>query len=84
MKVLVHDPMEYPDSSTGALVQPGENVILAVSVTAIESDDSVRQLKVTQRGCLFADEVSKIIVLVGKDLSPVQTLALVDRIGAVH
>lgn len=55
--VLIHDAEEFPQASlTSAVVQPGQEVSIAVVPSVISSRASIRSIPVIERQCYFADE----------------------------
>lgn len=59
VQVMIHDPVEYPESSINkAISQPGFETIIAVKPSVVVSDESIRSMDLIQRECLFKDEAS--------------------------
>lgn len=58
IKVLIHGPEDFPDTSvTTIIAQPGDDVSIAVVPSVVRSNIDIRSLPVNQRDCLFEDEV---------------------------
>lgn len=57
ISVIIHEAGDFPESSySSVVVQPGEEVSVAVVPNVVVSKPEVRSLPVTQRNCLFPDE----------------------------
>lgn len=60
VSVLIHSPREYPQNSVAKTVgQIGTDVIVNVVPSVIVSEDSIKDLALTQRNCYFKDEVKE-------------------------
>lgn len=60
IKVLIHAPDVYPETSLlSEVLQPGKVMSLAIDPHHVESEENVKDLKLSQRTCLFSDEVIK-------------------------
>lgn len=58
IKVLVNEPEDFPETSVSTvLVQPYFDVSISVIPSIVVSQDSIRNLPLRQRNCLFDDEV---------------------------
>lgn len=58
IKVLVNEPEDFPETSVSTvLVQPYFDVSISVIPSIVVSHDSIRNLPLRQRNCLFDDEV---------------------------
>lgn len=56
--MLIHAPDVFPETSIlTEVVQPGKAVALSINPYHVESKDTVKSLKLSQRMCLFPDEV---------------------------
>lgn len=56
--MLIHGPDVFPETSVlTEVIQPGKSVSLAVNPYFVESKKNVKDLKLSQRMCLFPDEV---------------------------
>lgn len=56
--MLVHAHDVFPETSVlMEVVQPGKSVALAINPYHVESEETVRNLKLSQRMCLFPEEV---------------------------
>lgn len=61
-EILIHDSNDFPDMAVvAALVQPGEELRLAVNPEAITSAFEVRHMDVQQRKCWFDNEIDLIL-----------------------
>ncbi|XP_076231028.1 sodium channel protein Nach isoform X2 [Calliopsis andreniformis] len=57
VKVMLHDPYDYPDYDTASrLISNNEYSFLTVHPEETYATDSVRELPVSARPCIFADE----------------------------
>lgn len=57
ISVLVHEAIDFPESSFSAhIVQPGEELHMAVHTYVVRSADEVRGAPIAQRDCLYSDE----------------------------
>lgn len=57
VNVMIHDAEDFPDTSVShVVVQPGEDVSIAIIPRVIMSNPEVRTLPPAQRNCLFYDE----------------------------
>ncbi|XP_063702433.1 sodium channel protein Nach-like [Culicoides brevitarsis] len=55
--IIIHQSSNYPEFSKSIdLVQPGQEVRLAVEPTVIESTENVERMPLSQRICLFPEE----------------------------
>lgn len=55
---MIHSRDNYPETSIlTEVVQPGDALSLAINPYYVESLDTVRNLKLSQRNCLFPTEV---------------------------
>lgn len=59
IEASIHNRHDFPDSGHFFSLLPGYNVDIYLTPTVIKSDDSVRSLDVSQRNCLFEDEVNR-------------------------
>lgn len=58
ISILIHSPHEYPQNAVAKAVgQVGTDVTINVVPSVVVSDESVRNLPLTQRNCYFDDEV---------------------------
>lgn len=56
--MLIHANDVFPETSIlTEVVQPGKSVALAINPYYVESKSTVKDLKLSQRMCLFSDEV---------------------------
>lgn len=56
-EVIIHSSQDYPDLTTSSsVVQPGEDLRLAVQPEIIVSQPGIRKMDVEQRNCWFDDE----------------------------
>lgn len=57
--MLIHAPDVYPETSIlTEVIQPGKTVTLEINPYFVESKQNVKDLKLSQRMCLFPDEVT--------------------------
>lgn len=58
--VLIFDPLEYPDSSSGGVVEKfvsaGTETFVRIDATTISSEESILQYDVSKRECLYSTE----------------------------
>lgn len=58
ISVLVHEAVDFPESSYSAnIVQPGQELSMAVQTFVVRSDADVRDAPVALRDCLYPDEM---------------------------
>ncbi|XP_044255826.1 sodium channel protein Nach-like [Tribolium madens] len=56
--VAVHENIKYPDLSIySTTLRAGSDVSLAIIPEIIQSDENVKEIDITTRGCAFADEI---------------------------
>lgn len=56
--MLIHGPEVFPETSIlKQVVQPGKDMSLTIHPYYVESKQTVRNLKLSQRMCYFPDEV---------------------------
>lgn len=56
-EVIIHSSQDYPDLTiSSSVVQPGEDLRLAVQPEIIVSQPGIRKMDVEQRNCWFDDE----------------------------
>lgn len=57
ISVIIHEAEDFPETSySSVIVQPGQEVAVAVVPNVVVSKPEVRSLPLTQRNCLFNDE----------------------------
>lgn len=57
--MLIHANDVFPETSIlTEVVQPGKSVALTINPYHVESKSTVKDLKLSQRMCLFSDEVN--------------------------
>lgn len=60
--VLIHDSLDYPDQTTGAvkekIISPQQEVFLTLHPTLIQGSKSMKSFTVSSRNCVFADEIN--------------------------
>lgn len=59
--MLIHASDVFPETSIlSEVLQPGKALALAINPYHVESKETVKNLKLSQRMCLFPDEVIQI------------------------
>lgn len=57
IQVEIHARDDYPEMSNPIIVQPGYSARVLISPSVVNTDENVRRLPLSQRQCLFDDEV---------------------------
>lgn len=57
IQVEIHAQDDYPEMGNPIIVQPGYSARVLISPSVVNTDENVRRLPLSQRQCLFDDEV---------------------------
>lgn len=58
VSIMIHSPHEYPENSAARTIgQIGTDVMINVVPSVIVSENSIKNLALSQRNCFFQDEV---------------------------
>ncbi|XP_054729239.1 pickpocket protein 28-like [Anastrepha obliqua] len=80
-KVLLHNPLEFPNMREfGLLLSPGHETQLRVQTFKTESERHLRAIKKNSRACLFQDELSLLIYRTNESICSIYESKCVKRI----